>query len=603
MCGFSGYFSKQRINLNNKSHHKVLKHRGPDSSGSYENKKINYFKIVFNRLSILDLKERSNQPFRYKHLILCFNGEIYNYLSLKKKLEKIGYNFDTSSDTEVLIKGIYHFGLKKVLSFMEGMWAFSLYNEKNEELILCRDRFGEKPLYFYEDKNKFFFGSEIRSIKFLLKNKIKFNEKYIQKYLFYDYRVLNSDNNEIFEKLQKVLPGQIIKINKKFTVKKYSYLKIVENNVYINRNNVVKKIKNILNDAVKNSLNSERKLAFTLSGGVDSTGLVSIAKRKYKTHIKTFTIFSNDKKYNEFDNVKKTIKKLKLNHSWIKIDKNKTFLNLKKILPFRMSPMPTYTSYIQWLMFKEIAKQNYKVIISGNGSDEMFSGYYDHYLAHLNDLKNKKYTFEKNLNYWEKHIAPLIRNPNFKNLSFYKKNYVNILSGNNISKKFSKKSCSFSLLNIKKFKSLLKNRMHNELFYESVPVLLTEEDLNAMYFSIENRSPYLNNKLHTFLRTLNSELYINKGMNKSLLRDCIKNIAPKHIIKDYEKIGFNISIDKLIDFKSSNMKNFITKNSKIFNYVKKNEILKILEDNKEIQKYSNFLFKFINMKILIDAVK
>lgn len=603
MCGFSGYFSKKKINLNNKFHYQILNHRGPDSKGSFEKRKTNYFKVVFNRLSIMDLKARSNQPFKYKHLILCFNGEIYNYLSLKKKLKKIGCNFYTSSDTEVLIKSIYHFGIRKTLDSIEGMWAFSLYNEKSEELTLCRDRFGEKPLYFYKDKQKILFGSEIRSIKFLLKNKIKFNEKYIQKYLFYDYRILNSDNNEIFENLQKVLPGQIVKVNKNYIVKRYSYLKIIEKNFDINRQDAIKKIKKILYKAVGNSLNSDRKLAFTLSGGVDSTGLVSIAKKKYKKKIKTFTIFSNDKKYNEFNNVKKTVNKLKLNHSWIKIDKSKTFFNLKKILPFRMCPMPTYTSYIQWLMFKEISKQNYRVIISGNGSDEIFSGYYDHYLAHLNDLRNKKYSFEKNLRYWKKYINPLIRNPHFKDLNFYKKNYVKILGGNNISKKFSKKNCSFNLLNIKKFKSLLKNRMHNELFYESVPVLLAEEDLNAMYFSIENRSPYLNNELHNFLRTLNSKLYINRGLNKSLLRDCIKSIAPTHIIKDYEKIGFNVSIDKLIDLKSSKIRSFIKKNSKIFNYVKRVEILKMIGDNKEIQKYSNFLFKFINMKIIIDTVK
>ena len=139
--------------------------------------------------------------------------------------------------------------------------------------------------------------------------------------------------------------------------------------------------------------------------------------------------------------VNKTVKQLKLNHKWIKINKDNTFENLQKIIHHRKYPILTVTSYIQWLMFKEISKHKIKVIISGNGSDEIFSGYYDHHLAYLNDTKNGKKFNNKNLINWEKNIKPLIRNPLMKNYLNYSKNknYLNVIKGINHSSQFSKK--------------------------------------------------------------------------------------------------------------------------------------------------------------------
>ena len=599
---FFRLFIKKKIFFNEKKHIKVLYHRGPDSHGIYENYKTNNFKIVFNRLSIIDLDQRSNQPYIYKNLVLSFNGEIYNYKHIKNELAKIGCKFETTSDTEVLIKSIFYFGIKKTLILAEGMWSFVLYDKNTEKLTLCRDKFGEKPLYYLKNKKGFFFASEIMAFKFLLNNSLKLNHKYIQKYLFYDYRILNSDENQIFKNLIKISSGTYLTLDKKLNIKKYKYFNnnIQENNV--KKLDIIKDVKLILSDAIKNSLNSNRKLAFTLSGGIDSTGLVSIAKKRLNKKVKCFTIFSDDKSYDEFKNVKDTVQLLKLDHSWIKIKKEDTFSNLKKIISFRTLPFPTYTSYIQWLMFKEISKQNFKVIIGGNGSDEIFSGYYDHYLAHLIDLKKHKKNYEKNFKFWKKFINPLIRNPKFKDINYYKKNYLDILKGDDLSKIFSKKKCSFSLLNKKKYKSFLKNRMENELFYESVPVILNEEDLNAMYFSIENRSPYLNSKLYNYIRKINSENYIQNGFNKAILRKCIKGIAPKHVVNNYEKIGFNISLDKFLNLKSKKIREFLLKDSKIFNLVKKREIIKIYSNDNNIEKYSNFLFKLLNIKILIESL-
>ena len=188
----------------------------------------------------------------------------------------------------------------------------------------------------------------------------------------------------------------------------------------LTRSNLVKNTKNLLKETVKKTMRSDVKLAFCLSGGIDSTGLVSIAKKYLDKNIKTYTIYSDDKKYNEFDAVKKTIKKLKIkNHRWVYLSKKNTFKNLKLILKKRLIPLPTLTSYIQWNLMKEISKDDYKVVISGNGADEMFSGYYDHYLCYFADINNKKTIKEKS--YWEKNILPLIRNKDFRNANYFKK--------------------------------------------------------------------------------------------------------------------------------------------------------------------------------------
>ena len=252
-------------------------------------------------------------------------------------------------------------------------------------------------------------------------------------------------------------------------------------------------------------------------------------------------------------------------------------------------------------MYQEISKENYKVVLSGNGADEIYSGYYDHYLAQLNDLK--KNDFNKKYKEWKKNISPLIRNPKFKDIEYYAKNYKKILIGENLSKKFGVKRYNIKLKDDKKFKYLLKNRMYNELRYESLPIILMEEDMNSMFFSIENRSPYLNHKIVKTIQKIHPKYLIRNGYNKAILRDMLSNVAPKHIIKNFEKIGFNISINKIINLNSKSVKNLINKKSNIFKIVNKKKLSNLLKNNDEINKYQSFLFKFINAKIFLDRME
>ncbi len=234
----------------------------------------------------------------------------------------------------------------------------------------------------------------------------------------------------------------------------------------------------------------------------------------------------------------------------------------------------------------------------------MFSGYYDHYLCFFSDIKDKKKR-NKELSCWKKNILPLIRNKDFRNANYFKMNnfpkYL-ISFDQNLAKEFSKKNIKKLRFIQKKYdNSFLKNRMKNEMFRESLPVILNEEDLNSMYFSIENRSPYLDNNIYSFMEQVQVKNYINNGFAKSILRDSLKNVAPSHIINNHEKIGFNIDIDEIINFNSKTIKQFLLKKSYMFNYIKYQKIKKILSNSDLIREYKNFLFKILNLKIVFDS--
>lgn len=600
MCGISGYFGKTKINLNKKDIINSLKHRGPDNQSIFEKYGTNNLFLAFSRLSIIDLNTRSNQPFIYKNLIICFNGEIYNFKEIRESLKKKGINFCTESDTEVLIKFIYHEGIDKIHK-LEGMWAFVLYDRKKDKLIFCKDRFGEKPLFFLKKNQNIYFASEISQIKKLIHFKLDINQDYLKMYLFTNYRNLNKSNHTIYKNLYKVEKGYYIVIDKSLNIVKKKYFKFQQKIKKQTYSNITTNIRKILISNSKKTLNSDVPVAFCLSGGVDSSSLAAIAKKELKKNIHCFTLDPGEKSYDEKKAVNRSVKKLKLKHTWVKINKNETFENLKKILSHRSTPLSTLTNYIQWLLYKDISKRGYKVAISGIGADEIFSGYYDHHLAYFYDIKKSKRLFKDSLLNWKKNILPLIRNKFFRDHLFYFKfkspHYL--FDKNKDINRFSKIKLNFKFKEKKFTKSKLRNRMLNELLLESVPVVLEEEDLNAMYFSVENRSPFLNHKLFEYLNSVDTKYFIKNGYAKNLLRDSLKLILPSHIRKNHEKIGFNVSLPKLINFKSKNVLNFINKDSKIYKYVKKDLIDKVIREN-DIQNNSYFLFKFLNIKLMID---
>ena len=608
MCGISGYIThKNFLKINSiKDTLKLMKRRGPDFSSHYkENLGSSELALLHTRLSIIDLNIRSNQPFVDKQFVLIFNGEIYNYEEIKKKLKKKNYKFKTNSDTEVLIKSYQEYGEDCVNHFV-GMWAFAIWDLKKKKLFLSRDPFGEKPLYYFYTQNGFFFGSEIKFIRSLCNKEFEHNESLINKNLFSGYKSLNKDNQTFYKNIYSLNPSSNLKIDLGYKPKISKYWKPrIKINSKLKYNDAIEVIKSKLIKSISYRMISDVPLAFCLSGGVDSGILASHASKTLKKKVSTFSIIDDDQRYNELDNIKLITKNLNCNSNLIHISKRKnSFLNrLKKLTDYHDGPIATLSYYIHSFLSEQISKKGYKISISGTGADEIFTGYYDHYLLHFESIKNSKF-FSENLSYWKKYVLPNIRNPYLKDPYHYIKNKNNrdlvYEKHLNVSKyAIIKKREKFT--EIKFCKELLRNRMSNEMFNEVVPVILKHDDLNSMYHSIENRSPYLDRELYEFALTIPPQYLISKGYQKKILRDSAKGTLIDEIRLSRQKKGFNASINSIVNLNDKDIIKFIfDKKSPINNYIDLKKFKNDLNLSNIPNHFSKLIFNIISTKLFLE---
>ena len=553
-----------------------MKNRGPDGQQFFHinNNRFNYY-LFFSRLSILDLNMRSMQPFRFKNLVLIFNGEIYNYLEIRKTLKSYGYTFQTNSDTEVLIKAWDKWG-EECLKKFDGMWAFAILNVKNFNLYISRDIFGEKPLYYSTSKNKIIFGSQVNYLSLLMDNEIKINYEKVKKFLFNGYKSINYDDNSFFEGIKKVNSSSLIKFNSNLiqSTKKYYELKVSQKKY--NEKELLEELSYEFDNSLKKRLRSDVKKSFLISGGVDSNSIIASSKIKFNEKIHSYSILSSSKFHNENYFIK-LASRISDKAKFLNLNKTQSILskNFDKMNEFHYAPIQSLSSVLTFSLANYIKKDNYKITFSGIGGDELFLGYYKHYIYYLNQLsKNHNKLI---LETWKKNIFPIIKNPylksykniNEKNINKYKFNY-------DFAKLFFK---NYKMMNIKKyknelvFKNLIKNDQYQDIFKEVIPVMLDQDDLNFMYHSIENRSPLLSKKILELAFKIPDKLNFKDGFAKYPLRKIMKNTVAKEILNNRSKVGFSTTL---------------------------NNITKV--DNKKFEKIifqSDFLKKFLN----IDFVK
>ena len=574
MCGIAGYFGKRtNLNFEISKIRNVMKNRGPDFFSHKDlSIKNNRLTLFHSRLSIIDLKSRSNQPFIDDQCILIFNGEIYNYIEIREILKKKNYNFKTNSDTEVLLKAYKEYGIDCV-NKLTGMWSFALWDANIKKLYLSRDIFGEKPLFYTHDEKNFFFGSEIKFIQEISNKKFIIDNNHIYNNLFNGYKSLNKKNLTQFKNILQLEPGTNLEINLNLNVKKNRYwapkLKI---NKDLSYNDAVNKINHLLTNSLKLRMRSDVPIAFCLSGGIDSGYLSCIATKILNKKISTFSLIDKDQRYDESDNINEITKDLNCNTLKVDIEKSKQnfFEKLKLLTCYHDGPIATMSYYIHSLMTKQMANNGFKVSISGVGADEIFTGYYDHFLSFFKTIEHTSY-FNDNVKYWKIYIKPFIRNKNLLNYKHYIKNPFNrenIYEENFDLWQFSRSKNKLEFFEEKYCKEFLRNRMMNEMFHETVPVMLKHDDLNSMNNSIENRSPFLDKKLYEFSLTIPPNFLINKGYQKNLLRDASKGILNDKVRLDRKKRGFNTSINSIVDLKNKeNLNKIFSKKNPINEYV------------------------------------
>lgn len=607
MCGIAGYIGSREIDKDRlESCFSLMARRGPDATGFYRHATSDGRKVclLHSRLSILDLDSRANQPFRHGSKLLVHNGEIYNYLEVKDELRAAGRSFETTSDTEVLVQCIDEYG-RTGLDRCEGMWAFALYDEDKESLLLSRDRFGEKPLYLYGDETGVFFASEVKFLMALAAKKFSVNVKHLYRFMVNGYKSLYKVRETFFKGVEELSPGHVLEIKGIGIEDTFRYWKPeVRPDDSMPYEEAVCGVRDALIRSVELRLRADVPLAFCMSGGVDSNAVISIAKRVFDYDVHGFTIVNTDERYAEQDMVNHSVKELGIRHTEVPVRTDKFLSRLRELIQYHDAPVYTISYYAHWLLMQAIKSEGYRISVSGTAADELLTGYYDHYNMYLYEVRDHPETFPDSLKDWNDHIKPIVRNPLLQDPLVFVSNPDQrdhiYLDANKFSA-FLKEGFHEGFQEESYEGGHLRSRMQNELFHEAVPVILHEDDLNAMYFSIENRSPFLDRPLFDFCYSIPTRHLIRDGYNKKVLRDAMHGIVPDPIIRNRRKVGFNAPIFSFLDIHDDQVRQYVLDDGPIYEHVHKGKIEALMGKDFLPNSESKFLFYFIGSKMFLEA--
>ena len=580
MCGIVGQFADK---LNDKEQfigrRDKLHHRGPDSSGVFisEDKKL---KLGHKRLSILDLSDKANQPMTRDGCQIVYNGEVYNFQTLKKDLELKGYSFESSSDTEVILNAYLEYGAD-VFVKLDGMFALAIYDSRSQQLLLARDRMGVKPLYYHWDNNSFYFASEIQAIDAAKKVNLKSVQKFLQQNYIYG-------TDTILENVFKLPPANfaVYDINtNSLEVKEYWRAKFSAKHKEIE--SAVDGVQGTLSKSVKQSMISDVPLGVFLSSGVDSSLIAALAKEHSK-QVDTFTVGFELDSFDESKSSAKIAEILGVNHHSINLDKQEVMDEIPKILDLFHEPFGD-SSAIPMYFLSKFARQKVKVCLSGDGADELFGGYPIYYLPRINNIY--RYLPFKSL--IEKGVARLPSSSDKMSLDYKLRRFVHAakydskqahfyyraMHNSGVLKKDFGASDNFESF----FKNVADENILNQLLYVDQQTVLEGDylvkvDRASMAHSLEVRVPFLNNDVVDFANNLDSKLKIKGTTTKYILKKLLEKYLPKDLIYT-EKKGFNFPIadwlrHELKDFMLDSLAKEKVEKISFLSYSKVDELIK-----------------------------
>jgi asparagine synthase (glutamine-hydrolysing) len=581
----------------------LMAKRGPDAKGVYQSYLDSQpVTLLHSRLSILDLEPRSNQPFRSEGCVLVYNGEIYNYLELKKELSDRGARFETDSDTEVIIKAYREWG-PDCLERFEGMWAFALLDEREGRLWLSRDRFGEKPLYYALWDETLYFASEVKFLASLSGRNPSVNRNQICRYLVNGYRALYKQPETFFDDVTELPAASMAILRGREKLEPRQYWQLHYRPQSMTMDEALEGVRAHLFQAMKIRLRADVPIAFCLSGGVDSTALASIATKHFGSDIHAFSIVDSDERYDESQNIALTVQELACRHHITHIKTDNFFERMTDLVDYHDAPVATISYYVHAFLSEAISSAGFKVAISGTGADELFTGYYDHYGFWLAEMY-KRHDHPQLLEDWREGYGAHVRNPVLQDpLAFHHNpdRRDHIFLNRDLFNSFLLDPTEEDFHESRYSDSLLRNRMLNELHNEVVPMILHEDDLNSMCWSVENRAPYLDRGLAEFLASVPTDLLIHNGYTKWLLRAAVRDLAPAPVINDKHKRGFNASIDSLVDCNDADTIDRLLSPGPIFDFVKRDRMERFLTGDFTDNSLSKFLFSFISAKLFLES--
>lgn len=560
MCGIIGYISKskpiERTLFERMTD--ILVHRGPDDRGTFY---INNIALGHRRLSIIDLSEKGNQPMRYMNkYVIVFNGEIYNYLEIKEELATEGYNFDSMTDTEVVVASYDKWGFD-CLNRFNGMWAFAIYNIENETLFCSRDRFGIKPLYYTIVDDSFVFSSEIKAILPILSTKPTANISRVLDNILYG--VFDHTDDTLFEHVFQVKPGHLLSLNSKLEIDIRSFYDIdkIKQNKNSYEDNVLR-FKELLQDSVRLRLRSDVPIGSCLSGGLDSSSIVCLAASLMKENggLRHDTISScyntqEEMKYDEQEYIDVIVEKAQTSSHKIFPSINHFFQNLDRIVYYQDEPVGAISLEPQFNVFNAARELGLTVMLDGQGADEHLGGYSQFYSVKIRDDIRKLNLFQalrEFRSFSSMHSDSEIYGTRgliwfaTRDLlpPFVERNIIKLTTSREEFEWLKIPYDSKIIEDIRRFTNF-DDYTKKSLKYGLVQ-LLHYEDRNSMAHSIEGRLPFLDYRLVEHVVSLPPNQKLLNGTTKRILRDSMIGILPEKIRTRKTKLGFAVPYDTWI---------------------------------------------------------
>ncbi len=554
MCGIAAILGKYEDNAQKiKEMADLVSHRGPDGEGFFTDQQL--VALGHRRLSIIDLTQNGHQPMVRNHLVITYNGEVYNYLELRQELTNLGHNFNTQSDTEVILASYQEWGADCLNKF-NGMFAFVIYDQIKKKVFVARDRFGVKPLYFRTSLNgTIFIGSEIKQFSCLPDWKADLNFQIAHDFL--NYSLLDHTSETFFQNVLQLKPGHFFEVtlnsNSSFQpIRQEKWYSLKTGS--ISTKDISAQFLKLFEDSVSLRLRSDVAVGSCLSGGLDSSSIVCTldlllnrsAKGKNNPKQKTFSSCSDIKKFDEKEFIDEVVNATNIDAHYVYPNSNKLFEILEKLIWHQDEPFGSTSIFAQWCVFEIAKKENVKVMLDGQGADEQLAGYHSYFPIFwlhlfrsfswpllLREIAAAKaihgYSYTKAI----KMMIALALPP--WALAFLRRRL-----GHN-----SKDFFSFPVLvkkenPLKAFSALdsIAKASFAQIFHTNLQMLLHWEDRNSMAHSVEARVPFLDYRLVEFNLSLPDKFKLHGGVTKVILRDAMKGILPEKIRMRMDKLGF-----------------------------------------------------------------
>lgn len=504
----------------------LLTHRGPDGSGMFINQNENVA-LGHRRLSLIDLSDTGTQPMcnEDKTVWLTANGEIYNYKELRKELIDQGHQFVSGSDSEIIIHGYEEWGTD-VLNKLKGMFAFCIYDLEKQLFFIARDRFGIKPCYYYHMNNVFLFASELKSIVSYHDFNKKLDAASVCNYL--TYRYIPSPQT-IWKNTFKLPPAHFLIINENQTIKITEYWKLESNTQHYNEKYLIEKTDELLHNAIKQHLESDVRVGSFLSGGYDSSAIVSYMNRlRYPTQ--TFSIGFNGWEQSEHKYAEIVSSKFHTEHYAEILDSSSLDI-VDYLMNFYDEPLADI-SIVPTYFVSHLASNNVKAVLSGEGSDELFAGYTWHQNIH-----SKRSIWEKLMHRQRENDYSVLNYAKAMSMGLYDKKNLKKIMGKDYQKIIPDDPFWFYTQHYKHGWGNIKSYQYLDIKTFMGELVLNKIDRAGMANSLEVRVPFLDHELFEFVFNLPEQDYVKKNTQKFLLYENIKDTMPDQILQR-KKQGF-----------------------------------------------------------------